>query len=83
MSHQQTLISSTAFSDSKPHYELLDGLRGVAALLVLWYHINEGYGFEKSVNGLGDGLIENFNHGYLAVGFLVISLILCTWFIIR
>ena len=27
-------ISSAAFSDTKPHYELLDGLRGVAALLV-------------------------------------------------
>ena len=25
-------ISSAAFSDTKPHYELLDGLRGVAAL---------------------------------------------------
>ena len=30
-------ISSAAFSDTKPHYELLDGLRGVAALLVVWY----------------------------------------------
>ena len=25
-------ISSSAFADSKPHYVLLDGLRGVAAL---------------------------------------------------
>ena len=29
-------ISSAAFSDTKPHYELLDGLRGVAALLVVY-----------------------------------------------
>lgn len=68
----ETTISSSAFADSKPHYELLDGLRGVAALLVLWYHINEGFGFAKSVNGVSDGLIENFNHGYLAVDFFFI-----------
>lgn len=30
MSH----ISSSAFSDTKAHYDLLDGLRGVAALMV-------------------------------------------------
>ncbi len=34
-------ISSSAFADSKPHYVLLDGLRGVAALLVIWYHVFE------------------------------------------
>lgn len=65
-------ISSSAFSDTKPHYELLDGLRGVAALLVLWYHINEGFAFAGSVNGVGDGLIKSFNHGYLAVDFFFI-----------
>ncbi len=65
-------ISSSAFSDTKPHYELLDGLRGVAALLVLWYHINEGFAFAGSVNGVSDGLIRSFNHGYLAVDFFFI-----------
>ena len=38
-------ISSTVFADTKPHYHLLDGLRGVAALMVIWYHVFEGYAF--------------------------------------
>ena len=59
-------ISSSAFSDTKAHYDLLDGLRGVAALMVIWYHIFEGYAFA------GGGIIETFNHGYLAVDFFFI-----------
>lgn len=57
-------ISSAAFTDTKPHYELLDGLRGVAALLVLWYHIFEGFASSP--------IDQNFNHGYLAVDFFFI-----------
>ena len=38
-------ISSSAFADTKAHYDLLDGLRGVAALMVIWYHVFEGYAF--------------------------------------
>lgn len=59
----------TGFNDSKPHYAVLDGLRGVAALMVVWYHIHEGLAFAGSVNGVGDGMITQFNHGYLAVDF--------------
>ena len=56
-------ISSTVFADTKPHYHLLDGLRGVAALMVIWYHVFEGYAFA------GGTTIDTFNHGYLAVDF--------------
>ncbi len=59
-------ISSATYADSKPHYELLDGLRGVAALLVIWYHVFEGFAFA------GGGIIESINHGYLAVDFFFI-----------
>ncbi len=61
------LISSSAFADTKPHYELLDGLRGVAALLVVFYHIFEGFSFAG-----GGTLITVINHGYLAVDFFFI-----------
>lgn len=60
-------ISSAAFTDTKPHYELLDGLRGVAALLVVFYHIFEGLSFAE-----GGTLITTINHGYLAVDFFFI-----------
>ena len=59
-------ISSTIFADTKPHYHLLDGLRGVAALMVIWYHVFEGYAFA------GGTTIDTFNHGYLAVDFFFI-----------
>ncbi len=62
-------ISSAAFPDSKPHFELLDGLRGVAALLVVVYHIFEGFAFAGATGGVGSGLITTLNHGYLAVDF--------------
>ena len=57
-------ISSAAFSDTKPHYELLDGLRGVAALLVMCYHIFEGFATSP--------IDQHFNHGYMAVDFFFI-----------
>ena len=63
----QNLKLSATFSDSKPHYDILDGLRGVAAILVLWYHVFEGYAFAA-----GAPIIEMPNHAYLAVDFFFI-----------
>lgn len=57
----------TKTKDSKPHYALLDGLRGVAALLVVWYHIFEGFQFAGN-----KPVIDFINHGYLAVDFFFI-----------
>lgn len=62
-----TTNPQTGFHDTKPHYMLLDGLRGVAALLILWYHIHEGFAFAH-----GDAVISGINHGYLAVDFFFI-----------
>ena len=60
------------FADTKPHYELLDGLRGIAAILVLFYHIFEGFAFAEATNGDGNGVITTLNHGHIAVDFFFI-----------
>ena len=48
----------------KPRYEILDGLRGVAAVFVVCFHIAECY----SMNPVDKWL----NHGYLAVDFFFV-----------
>lgn len=60
----KTELPMAAITASKPHYEILDGLRGVAALMVVWFHIFEAY---------ADGRIyAPIGHGYLAVDFFFI-----------
>ena len=61
MSNINTNSPSATFADSKPHYALLDALRGAAALMVVWYHFFEGYAFAEGT------AITTFNHGHLGV----------------
>lgn len=58
---QLTTTPSASFADSKPHYALLDGLRGAAALMVVWYHFFEGFAFAEG------SAITTFCHGHLGV----------------
>ncbi len=46
---------------SKPHYMVLDGLRGVAAVMVVMFHLFEAHATSH--------LDQMMNHGYLAVDF--------------
>jgi len=55
------MTKTPAYLESKSHYQILDGLRGVAALLVVAFHVLETYS--------GDRFHQIINHGYLAVDF--------------
>ncbi|HZL11493.1 MAG TPA: acyltransferase [Prolixibacteraceae bacterium] len=55
----------SVFPDSKSHYDILDGLRGVAAVMVVAFHLLEAF------TG-GDHLKQIINHGYLAVDFFFV-----------
>ena len=57
-------MKSNVYLASKPRYEILDGLRGVAAVLVVAYHL-----FETYYHG---GTSQPINHGYLAVDFFFV-----------
>ena len=74
MKQPEQTIEPTYFTDTKPHYELLDGLRGVAAILVVIYHIFEGFAFAQTADGVGSGIITTLNHGHIAVDlFFILS----------
>ncbi|MGN0222062.1 MAG: acyltransferase family protein [Prevotella sp.] len=52
---------NSTYLASKPRYEILDGLRGVAAMMVVAFHLFETY---------SPGVVHQIvNHGYLAVDF--------------
>ena len=55
------MASETIPLSSKPRFEILDGLRGVAAMIVVAFHLFETYSAGPSHQIL--------NHGYLAVDF--------------
>lgn len=55
------MTNENIYLESKPRYEILDGLRGVASLLVIIFHIGE--------TSCVPGEQQWLNHGYLAVDF--------------
>jgi peptidoglycan/LPS O-acetylase OafA/YrhL len=55
------MTKTPVYLESKSHYQILDGLRGVAALLVVAFHVLETYS--------GTRFNQIINHGYLAVDF--------------
>lgn len=56
-----TSQSSTAVLETKQHFEILDGLRGIAAFAVVVFHFMEWIFTDPSQNFIG--------HGFLAVDF--------------
>lgn len=56
-----TMDNKISNAAGKSRYMLLDGLRGVAAFMVVWYHVFEGFATSP--------VDQKFNHGYLAVDF--------------
>lgn len=54
--------TQTTYLASKPHYDILDGLRGVAAVIVIIFHLLEAHAGGSHFNQI-------INHGYLAVDF--------------
>ena len=57
-----TSTTALAPAPAKNHYVILDGLRGVASLMVLAFHICEPFSD-------GNAVKQIINHGYLAVDF--------------
>ena len=58
------MAKENVYLESKPRYEILDGLRGVASLMVILFHLGETY--------CKPGAQQWINHGYLAVDFFFV-----------
>jgi peptidoglycan/LPS O-acetylase OafA/YrhL len=56
---------NSTYLESKSHYEILDGLRGVASVAVVIFHV-----FETFTGG--NRFIQIINHGYLGVDFFFV-----------
>ena len=56
--------TSSSYLASKPRYEILDGLRGVASVMVILFHAFETYSAGPAY--------QIINHGYLAVDFFFV-----------
>lgn len=54
--------TATSYLETKQHYPILDGLRGVASVMVIIFHVLETF------SG-GNRFAQIINHGYLAVDF--------------
>lgn len=57
-------MNKNVYLASKPRYEILDGLRGVASIMVVLFHIMETYSKGPAY--------QIINHGYLAVDFFFV-----------
>ena len=57
-------MANNVYLASKPRYEILDGLRGVASIMVVFFHLFETYAKAPAY--------QIINHGYLAVDFFFV-----------
>ncbi len=60
----QNQTSDTKLLESKPHFEVLDGLRGLAAIVVVVFHFMEI-------------VITDFSQNFIAYGFLAVDFFFC------
>ncbi|MDR1724146.1 MAG: acyltransferase [Tannerella sp.] len=57
-------MNRNASLSSKPHYEILDGLRGIAAIVIVVFHLLEAHFLDRFAQPL--------SHAYLAVDFFFV-----------